>query len=108
MFYSRLDKLEESLKDDTLTESQKQEKRQQHAQKETEFLRLKRSRLGVEDFEPLKVCIIFYTSLMLKIKLTFTFMGQAPQHLSLSVFFVKSKQICGPKFLFYLRDDSRV
>lgn len=27
----------------------------QHALKETEFLRLKRSRLGVEDFEPLKV-----------------------------------------------------
>ena len=40
---------------DGLTESQKEEKRQQHAQKETEFLRLKRSRLGVEDFEPLKV-----------------------------------------------------
>lgn len=34
---------------------QKQEKRQQRAVKETEFLRLKRSRLGVEDFEPLKV-----------------------------------------------------
>lgn len=51
----RLEKLEESLKDESLTESQKQEKRQQHAQKETEFLRLKRSRLGVEDFEPLKV-----------------------------------------------------
>jgi len=34
---------------------QKQEKRQQHATKETEFLRLKRSRLGVDDFEPLKV-----------------------------------------------------
>lgn len=34
---------------------QKQEKRNQHALKETEFLRLKRSRLGVEDFEPLKV-----------------------------------------------------
>ena len=34
---------------------QKQEKRQQHAAKETEFLRLKRSRLGVHDFEPLKV-----------------------------------------------------
>ncbi|XP_046996444.1 serine/threonine-protein kinase tricornered isoform X1 [Schistocerca americana] len=51
----RLAKLEESLKDDSLTEAQKQEKRQQHAQKETEFLRLKRSRLGVEDFEPLKV-----------------------------------------------------
>ncbi|KAL1517704.1 hypothetical protein ABEB36_001436 [Hypothenemus hampei] len=51
----RLAKLEESLKDDTLSEEQKREKRQQHAQKETEFLRLKRSRLGVEDFEPLKV-----------------------------------------------------
>lgn len=37
-----------------LSETQKQEKRQQHAIKETEFLRLKRSRLGVEDFEPLK------------------------------------------------------
>lgn len=51
----RLAKLEESLKDDSLSEQQKQEKRLAHAQKETEFLRLKRSRLGVEDFEPLKV-----------------------------------------------------
>ncbi|XP_061932578.1 serine/threonine-protein kinase tricornered isoform X1 [Apis cerana] len=51
----RLAKLEESLKDEGLSEQQKQEKRLQHAQKETEFLRLKRSRLGVEDFEPLKV-----------------------------------------------------
>nr|CAH7723051.1 unnamed protein product [Callosobruchus chinensis] len=51
----RLAKLEESLKDETLSEEQKHEKRLQHAQKETEFLRLKRSRLGVEDFEPLKV-----------------------------------------------------
>ncbi len=34
---------------------QKEEKRVQHAMKETEFLRLKRSRLGVHDFEPLKV-----------------------------------------------------
>lgn len=51
----RLAKLEESLKDDSLSEQQKHEKRLQHAQKETEFLRLKRSRLGVEDFEPLKV-----------------------------------------------------
>lgn len=48
-------KLEASLKDEALSESQRQEKRQQHAQKETEFLRLKRSRLGVEDFEALKV-----------------------------------------------------
>lgn len=51
----RLTKLEESLKDEALSDQQRQEKRQQHAQKETEFLRLKRSRLGVEDFEPLKV-----------------------------------------------------
>ncbi|KAF4529607.1 hypothetical protein B566_EDAN017898 [Ephemera danica] len=51
----RLAKLEESLKDEGLSEQQRQEKRQQHAQKETEFLRLKRSRLGVEDFEPLKM-----------------------------------------------------
>jgi serine/threonine kinase 38 len=51
----RLAKLEASLKDEALTESQRQEKRLQHAQKETEFLRLKRSRLGVEDFEALKV-----------------------------------------------------
>nr|KAG5692397.1 hypothetical protein BaRGS_000681 [Batillaria attramentaria] len=33
----------------------KNERRQQHAMKETEFLRLKRSRLGVDDFESLKV-----------------------------------------------------
>ncbi|GJQ87998.1 trc [Trypoxylus dichotomus] len=51
----RLAKLEESLKDESLSEEQKIEKRLQHAQKETEFLRLKRSRLGVEDFDPLKV-----------------------------------------------------
>ena len=50
----RLAKLEETLRDEGLSESQKAEKRQQHAIKETEFLRLKRSRLGVEDFEPLK------------------------------------------------------
>lgn len=40
----RLAKLEESLKDESLSEEQKHEKRLQHAQKETEFLRLKRSR----------------------------------------------------------------
>lgn len=38
-----------------LDEEEKQLRRQQHAAKETEFLRLKRSRLSVEDFEPLKV-----------------------------------------------------
>ncbi|GFR07382.1 serine/threonine-protein kinase tricornered-like isoform X1 [Argiope bruennichi] len=52
---SRHEKLEETMKEEGLTEEQKQEKRTQHALKETEFLRLKRSRLGVEDFEPLKV-----------------------------------------------------
>ena len=34
---------------------QKNQRRQLHAVKETEFLRLKRSRLGVEDFESLRV-----------------------------------------------------
>lgn len=51
----RLAKLEASLQDENLSEKQKEEKRMLHAQKETEFLRLKRSRLGVEDFEALKV-----------------------------------------------------
>ena len=34
---------------------QKRVRRSQHARKETEFLRLKRTRLGLEDFESLKV-----------------------------------------------------
>lgn len=51
----RLAKLEAQLKDESLTETQRQEKRLQHAQKETEYLRLKRLRLGVEDFDALKV-----------------------------------------------------
>ena len=38
-----------------MPETVKDEKRSQHATKETEFLRLKRSRLGVDDFESLKV-----------------------------------------------------
>ncbi|XP_065940821.1 serine/threonine-protein kinase 38-like isoform X2 [Magallana gigas] len=46
--------LEQSMATDGLSEEQKLERRQQHATKETEFLRLKRSRLGVEDFEPIK------------------------------------------------------
>lgn len=52
---NRYRKLEKSMDEDGLSDEQKSEKRQQHAVKETEFLRLKRSRLGVEDFEPLKV-----------------------------------------------------
>ncbi|XP_055343238.1 serine/threonine-protein kinase tricornered-like [Paramacrobiotus metropolitanus] len=47
--------LEKSMEQEGLTENQKTEKRSQHAIKETEYLRLKRCRLGVEDFEPLKV-----------------------------------------------------
>lgn len=38
-----------------LPELQKRIRRSAHAQKETEFLRLKRTRLGLEDFESLKV-----------------------------------------------------
>merc|ERR1711936_778164 len=49
----RLQRLEESLRDEP--EEQKSEKRAQHAVKETEFLRLKRSKLGVDDFDPIKV-----------------------------------------------------
>ena len=51
----RLQRLEESLQENGLPDGAKAEKRQKHAEKETEFLRLKRSRLGVDDFEALKV-----------------------------------------------------
>ncbi|CAH1785922.1 unnamed protein product [Owenia fusiformis] len=47
--------LEQSMDDEGLTDDQKKDRRIQHATKETEFLRLKRSRLGIEDFEALKV-----------------------------------------------------
>lgn len=52
---SRYRILERSMDDEGLSDEQKNERRQQHALKETEFLRLKRSRLGVDDFESLKV-----------------------------------------------------
>jgi len=52
---NRLDRLEESLRDEDMSEATKTEKRMQHAVKETEFLRLRRSRLGVDDFDPIKV-----------------------------------------------------
>merc|ERR1712126_786642 len=48
-------RLEESLNENGLSETVRAEKRNQHAAKETEFLRLKRSRLGVDDFDPIKV-----------------------------------------------------
>lgn len=40
---------------DSLSHLQKVTRRSQHARKETEFLRLKRTRLGLDDFESLKV-----------------------------------------------------
>lgn len=54
-FRFRLERLEESLRDEDMSEATKTEKRLQHAVKETEFLRLRRSRLGVDDFDPIKV-----------------------------------------------------
>ena len=51
----RWKRLEESFIEKGWQEEQIEEKRNQHAAKETEFLRLKRSRLGVDDFEPIKV-----------------------------------------------------
>jgi len=51
----RLRRLEESMTARGLSEEKKAEKLQEHAAKETEFLRLKRSRLGADDFEALKV-----------------------------------------------------
>ena len=38
-----------------LTDDEKQDKLREHAAKETEFLRLRRSKLGADDFEALKV-----------------------------------------------------
>ena len=43
------------MKDQGLSDEKREEKLRNHAAKETEFLRLKRSRLGAEDFEALKV-----------------------------------------------------
>ena len=51
----RFRRLEESFIEKGLEQSSIVERRNQHAAKETEFLRLKRSRLGVDDFEPIKV-----------------------------------------------------
>ena len=51
----RLKRLQENLNAKGLTDDEKQEKLKEHASKETEFLRLRRSRLGADDFEPLKV-----------------------------------------------------
>ena len=52
---NRYNILDQTMEAEELTDEQKKERRQQHAQRETEFLRLKRTKLGVEDFEPLTV-----------------------------------------------------
>ncbi|VDN06229.1 unnamed protein product [Thelazia callipaeda] len=51
----RLQKLEEKMNKEGLSESQKEERRKMHMAKETDFLRLKRTRLTVADFTSLKV-----------------------------------------------------
>ncbi|KAI4802822.1 hypothetical protein KUCAC02_006396 [Chaenocephalus aceratus] len=48
-------KLEKAMDDEGLPDEEKVMRRSQHARKETEFLRLKRTRLGLDDFESLKV-----------------------------------------------------
>ncbi|KAG8537192.1 hypothetical protein GDO81_024931 [Engystomops pustulosus] len=51
----RQKKLEIAMDEEGLGDDEKRLRRSQHARKETEFLRLKRTRLGLDDFESLKV-----------------------------------------------------
>ncbi|XP_015416264.1 PREDICTED: serine/threonine-protein kinase 38-like isoform X3 [Myotis davidii] len=51
----RQKKLEVAMEEEGLADEEKKLRRSQHARKETEFLRLKRTRLGLDDFESLKV-----------------------------------------------------
>uniref|UniRef100_A0A8C6VXQ2 non-specific serine/threonine protein kinase n=1 Tax=Nothobranchius furzeri TaxID=105023 RepID=A0A8C6VXQ2_NOTFU len=52
---TRQKKLEKAMDEEGLPDEEKVMRRSQHARKETEFLRLKRTRLGLDDFESLKV-----------------------------------------------------
>ncbi|PIN88698.1 Serine/threonine-protein kinase 38-like [Aquarana catesbeiana] len=52
---TRQKKLEIAMEEEGLGDDEKRLRRSQHARKETEFLRLKRTRLGLDDFESLKV-----------------------------------------------------
>ncbi|XP_040201521.1 serine/threonine-protein kinase 38-like isoform X3 [Rana temporaria] len=52
---TRQKKLEIAMEQEGLGDDEKRLRRSQHARKETEFLRLKRTRLGLDDFESLKV-----------------------------------------------------
>jgi len=51
----RLSRLEENMTSQGLGLEERAEKMREHAAKETEFLRLKRSKLGADDFEAIKV-----------------------------------------------------
>ncbi|ROI15517.1 Serine/threonine-protein kinase 38-like [Anabarilius grahami] len=51
----RQKKLEKVMDEEGLPDEEKSMRRSLHARKETEFLRLKRTRLGLDDFESLKV-----------------------------------------------------
>ncbi|CAF0811170.1 unnamed protein product [Didymodactylos carnosus] len=51
----RYRRLEETMQAEGLSDQEKHEKRHLHAAKETEYLRLKRVKMGADDFEPLKV-----------------------------------------------------
>jgi len=51
----RIEKLDDLLKNDSLSEEEKKLKKLHYAAKESEFLRMKRSRMSVSDFVPLKV-----------------------------------------------------
>ncbi|RXM99809.1 Serine/threonine-protein kinase 38-like [Acipenser ruthenus] len=51
----RQKKLEKVMDEEGLIDEEKKMRRSQHALKETEFLRLKRTRLGLDDFESLKI-----------------------------------------------------
>jgi len=52
---ARIEKLEDILRDNSLSEEEKRLKKLHYAAKESEFLRMKRSRMSVMDFIPLKV-----------------------------------------------------
>ncbi|KAL5502261.1 hypothetical protein EMCRGX_G009006 [Ephydatia muelleri] len=52
---NRWKKLEQSMEDMGLSSEEREERRKQHAEKETQFLRLRRSRLGKKDFKILKI-----------------------------------------------------
>lgn len=52
---NRWNKLEQSMEEMGLSADEREEHREQHAHKETQFLRLRRSRLGKKDFKCLKI-----------------------------------------------------